>query len=324
MSVSATPRPLILVADDNPAKRAFVRACLAELDAELVQVEDGVAALDACRRQEFAVLILDINMPGLDGFELARRLSEDPVLRETPIIFQTATYFDELSQIRGYGAGAVDYLMEPVKPAILRSKVRVFLDLFRGKQQLKLEVEERKRQEEIARHLASHDALTGLPNRVLFVDRLQGAMQRAERQRSACAMCYVDIDDFKPVNDTHGHHAGDALLVAFAARLRDGVRREDTVARLGGDEFAVVLEQPVRGADALAKVEKLAAQMLAPYRLVLPNCEKALTVTVSVSVGIALYPDHAGSVDALLRAADRAMYVAKARGKGRCELASAG
>ena len=199
----------------------------------------------------------------------------------------------------------------------------MFVELFRGRQLLKREVEERKRQEELARHLASHDALTGLPNRVLFMDRLAGAMLRAERQGTSCALCYMDLDDFKPVNDRYGHHAGDALLKAFAARLRDGVRKEDTAARLGGDEFAVVLEQPVIASDAQAKLESLVLRLQEPYRLQLQD-HGEVEVRIGASVGIALHPGHGGAVDDLVRAADRAMYAAKGQGKGRCVLAASG
>jgi len=169
----------------------------------------------------------------MDGFEVAEFLSQEERSRDTPIIFVTAAYADDMNRVRGYGSGAVDYIVKPINDVILLSKVRVFLELYRGKQelrrllaeldlrnrQLQTEIAERQRLEELARHQATHDALTGLPNRLLFLDRLEKSIARAQRRGSPCALFYIDIDDFKPVNDHHGHQAGDELLKAVAQRM---------------------------------------------------------------------------------------------------------
>jgi diguanylate cyclase (GGDEF)-like protein/PAS domain S-box-containing protein len=168
-------------------------------------------------------------------------------------------------------------------------------------QRLRLEASLR---EERARyqHLAGHDPLTDLPNRRLFQDRLEQALTRAARRGTRVGLVYVDLDDFKRVNDAYGHAAGDELLRAVARRLEDTVRAEDTVARLGGDEFAVVLAEIAGPADAPSVSAKLREAMAAPFEL-----EEA-TVRLRASVGHAVHPDDGGDADTLMRAADAAMY----------------
>jgi len=192
---------------------------------------------------------------------------------------------------------------------------RTDAELARRNRELEQEIAERKLAEARAAHLASHDSLTGLPNRRLFLDRLQNAISRAARQGGNFALFYIDVDRFKPVNDLHGHHAGDALLQAIAGRLALAVREVDMVARLGGDEFSAIMEGPIDGQSAAMMAERLSAGVGASYRLALPDQPQPLDVEIGVSVGIALFPRHAGDLDGLVRAADTAMYRAKAAGR---------
>jgi diguanylate cyclase (GGDEF)-like protein/PAS domain S-box-containing protein len=166
------------------------------------------------------------------------------------------------------------------------------------------DITERKRAEEALEHQALHDGLTGLPNRLLLQDRLTQAIRMAERDGRTFALCVIDLDRFKDVNDTLGHLAGDQLLQEVAWRLRNALRASDTVARLGGDEFAVVLPDADMSAATLA-AEKIVEALGAS--LVLEGHE----VAVGASVGIAVYPENGGDSDTLLRRADVAMYVAK-------------
>ncbi|MNN48701.1 Diguanylate cyclase DosC [compost metagenome] len=159
------------------------------------------------------------------------------------------------------------------------------------------------------RHLAMHDMLTGLPNRALFMDRLESAHHRATRHGGMFALVYVDVDRFKEVNDTWGHAAGDAMLVELAARLRGTLRENDTVARLGGDEFALVLEELEDMQDAERLLERVRAALLSPMQYLRDGEEIALSV--SASIGLAAYPADGAEVDALLHAADQAMYLIK-------------
>src|SRR6185436_15107509 len=152
---------------------------------------------------------------------------------------------------------------------------------------------------------ALHDALTGLPNRGLFRDRVEHGLRLAARDETHFAVMLIDLDRFKDVNDTLGHHHGDELLRGLADRLRAALRECDTVARLGGDEFAVVLPGVGHGEDALALAEKLRALMEEPF----PS--GGMMLEVGASVGIAIYPRDGADADTLLRHADVAMYQAK-------------
>ncbi|MGQ0508973.1 MAG: diguanylate cyclase domain-containing protein [Betaproteobacteria bacterium] len=155
--------------------------------------------------------------------------------------------------------------------------------------------------------VAHHDSLTGLPNRLLFNDRLQQALAQAKRNSRQFALLYLDLDRFKPVNDSFGHAIGDELLVNAGARLLRQVRESDTVARIGGDEFAVILADVARRDDAEAVARKIAAAIAAPFQL----DDRRRRVEIGTSVGIAVYPADAQDADALVKFADRAMYRAK-------------
>jgi diguanylate cyclase (GGDEF)-like protein/PAS domain S-box-containing protein len=177
------------------------------------------------------------------------------------------------------------------------------------------DITDRKRVEEALQSVAQSDALTGLPNRTLFNDRLEHALARGRRSGQKVALLYLDIDRFKRINDTLGHAAGDALLREFAGRLRGCVRGTDTVARLGGDEFVVLLDGVVDELVATQVAEKVLAAMRAPIRA------EGQEVGITTSVGVGLSAEDT-TADALLRAADMALYEAKAAGRDTFRLAS--
>jgi diguanylate cyclase (GGDEF)-like protein len=174
------------------------------------------------------------------------------------------------------------------------------------------DISERKVMEERFKYMAQNDALTGLPNRALFLDRLAQAIARARRHKQPMALMFLDVDHFKGVNDTLGHAAGDELLRTFAERLKGCVRRTDTVARLGGDEFTIILEDLKAEQDSATVAKKIAAALLPPIKL----AEREVTITSSI--GIANYFDAASSElspGSLLEQADQALYAAKRRGR---------
>jgi diguanylate cyclase (GGDEF)-like protein/PAS domain S-box-containing protein len=174
-----------------------------------------------------------------------------------------------------------------------------------------VDISERKRVEARVQYLALHDALTGLANRVLFFDRLNSAIAAAHRKGGAFALLYLDLDDFKPINDTYGHEAGDLALRNVAERLRDCVRENDTVARLGGDEFILLVSDAFEETAAVTVAEKVIAELTRP--LPIEGCQHLL----GCSIGIALYPRDGEDADGLMRHADAAMYGAKRLGKNR-------
>ncbi len=172
-----------------------------------------------------------------------------------------------------------------------------------------LDITERKRMEEAIWHEANYDALTGLPNRRLFRDRLREEIKRAQRHSGQIALLFIDLDRFKEVNDTLGHEVGDLLLIEAADRLRNVGRASDTVSRLGGDEFVVILPELDDKSVAGKVAQEIIEQMLQPFEL------EGKQAYVSASVGIAFYPDDSSEIDTLLSYADQAMYAAKAHGR---------
>lgn len=171
------------------------------------------------------------------------------------------------------------------------------------------DITERREAAERMRHMAHYDTLTDLPNRALFADRLQQALASAQRYQTHMALMFVDLDLFKHINDTLGHHIGDLLLQEVARRMLECVRSSDTVARIGGDEFVVLLNDIATGADALLVAETIRHTLCQPLLL------EGHAVDISSSIGIALYPDHASSQDDLINHADTAMYAAKESGR---------
>ena len=172
------------------------------------------------------------------------------------------------------------------------------------------EITERKAMEERLARMAQFDTLTELPNRALFDDRLKHAIAQAKRDGTWLALMSIDLDRFKPVNDTHGHHVGDLLLQAVARRMQDCVRESDSVGRIGGDEFFILLPVIDHAADALTVAEKVRDALSRPFAL-----EDTQAIGISSSIGITLYPDHGDDTRLLYRYADQAMYRAKAQGR---------
>jgi diguanylate cyclase (GGDEF)-like protein len=325
-------RPKVLVVDDYEPNRMIYRDALMRIpDVEVIEASNGHEALELARTGGFAMYLLDINMPDMDGFEVAsmlRQLSEgEPI----PIVFATSEADSRQYQLRGYRMGATDFVgSAPLRTEILAQKARFFLRMYlhrqellrsveavqRENQELQAKLEETLRQQEKLRAQATHDALTNLPNRALFQDRLHAAVARARRSSQHVALAYIDLDGFKAVNDSNGHATGDALLVAVANRLLKSLRETDTVARLGGDEFGMVIE----GLDSVGGAEYVAAKIYAALiqPLVLPSeaQQRPITLRPDASIGLAVYPEHARDASELLVRADMTMYDAKRSGGG--------
>jgi diguanylate cyclase (GGDEF)-like protein len=179
------------------------------------------------------------------------------------------------------------------------------------------DITERKKGEEVVWRRANYDELTGLPNRRLFDDRLKQSLVHAARNRNSMAVLFIDLDEFKPVNDRYGHQAGDELLKQVASRMTLCLRGEDTVARQGGDEFVVMLATTHTEHDALAVADKLLAALHTPFQI------DGDILNIGASIGVALFPRHGETAETLLEKADAAMYAAKAAGRHRVRLYSA-
>ena len=324
MTAILEQRPKILIADDHRPNLIAMRRLLAGIDADVIEAMTGNDVLAAALDHEFALILLDVQMPDMNGFEAATLLAGEERTRSTPIIFVTASHADDVNRLRGYSFGAVDYITKPLNEVILLSKVRVFLELYRNKvalrsalsdlsernRQLEREIVERRSAEEQVRHLAHHDGLTGLANRLLFMARLEAAIARSRADHTTFALAYLDIDGFKPINDSHGHQAGDDLLRLVANRLRNGLRYNETVARFGGDEFALILDIEDARAAA-ARANSIARTVFEPYDVQSRTGAGNVNVHIRGSIGVALYPQHGDDSEAMIHAADSAMYAAK-------------
>jgi len=331
-------RPRILVVDDNETNRLILTEILAD-GFELYVASSGEECLGIAVEVEPDLVLLDIMMPGIDGYETCRRLRQIPELRYTKVIMVSAKAM--LSErLRGYEAGADDYVTKPFDDAEMLSKIRVFLrlksteetnetisalnrELEELNERLASEVSRRRRAEAQLRHDALHDVLTDLPNRALLLDRAQRCLVRTREDTSfGFSILCLDVDDFKVVNDSLGHRVGDAVLVEISRRILSAVRTGDvavrnsdtTTARMGGDEFVVLLEGTHRSSDA-----ELVAQRIRE-RVSCPILVDGLTIKPQVSIGIAVSgPDYENEVE-IIRDADTALYHAKSQGKNRIAL----
>ena len=322
----------VLVADDREHNRLIYRDCLREIrDLEIVEANGGQRALELAREHDFAMFLLDINMPDMDGFELASRLREEPRAEATPIVFVTSETTDKPYLMRGYRMGAVDFMVSaPVHGEILVQKARVFLQIFRKRQelqgivhrvrhentQLHTRLEEFVREQEALRAQAAHDELTQLPNRALFLDRLAAASARARRARQRFALAYVDLEGLKAVNDRHGKATGDALIVSIAQRLSKTLRATDTVARVGSDKFALLFENLGSRADAARVAQKAYHAITEAARLRSESDRVDVQIRTGASIGVAIHPDHATEDDDLLVLAELTQYAVKQAGGG--------
>jgi diguanylate cyclase (GGDEF)-like protein len=338
--------PKVLLVNDDAASLFALESLLMgptrKHEYELLTATSGHEALRQVLTHEFAVILLDVNMPGMDGFETAAAIHSHPRSSSVPIIFITAHYADEMHRLEGYRKGAADYLFTPVIPQVLQTKVGVFVeltkknlelvakteelsalyqdlrvqrlqDLERINRDLELEVAERKLAEQRAHELSIRDPLTGLVNRRSLIQQLEHAVAYADRHGGEFALLFLDLDQFKSVNDKLGHEAGDELLRQVAARLLAAVRASDVVARLGGDEFVVLLEGKGASANAARVARKIEQAHQLPFEI---DGNRVLT---STSIGIGLYPQDADSAATLMRNADTAMYHAKQHRRGSIE-----
>lgn len=252
-------------------------------------------------KHRFDLILLDLNMPGMDGFEVMEQLKQIEVDGYLPVLAITA---QPRFKIAALEAGARDFITKPYDLVEVRQRIHNILEV----RLLYKQVAEYAR---IHKELALHDALTGLPNRRLLLDRLITLLLHAKRSQQRIAVMYLDLDGFKAVNDIYGHDCGDKLLIMAAERLRYAAREEDTIARLGGDEFMIVIGDITDLRDIDRPATNIIRELSAPYLI------DAARIEVTASIGISFYPDDSLDVDGLIRRADQALYEAKNAGKNR-------
>jgi len=286
--------PVILIADDDPSIRLVLKHSMEQSGYHVIEAANGLEAVQAAIRQIPDLILMDAVMPEMDGFRATEEIKKLTEFLTTPILMATSLD-DDQSIARAFDVGACDYITKPFNWSVL--KHRTTRMLFAADAERKI------------RHLAYHDALTGLPNRMLFMDRIDQAISRAQRENGKFAILYIDIDHFKVINDSMGHAAGDQLLNIVSQRLTEVLRKTDTIARLGGDEFTIIIED-LEEAESVALVAK---NILATLDKPIELFEKE--VHIGGSIGIALYPQDGENFGTLLKNSDTAMYKAKELGR---------
>ena len=298
-SAESNPRPRLLIVDDQPLNIRFFHEIF-RADHDVFLATSGADALAFCETTLPDLILLDVVMPGLDGYEVCRRLKADPRTCEIPVIFVTAQS-DATEEEDGLAAGAVDFIAKSASANVMRARVGTLIAL--------------KRQSDLLRELARVDALTGLANRRHFDEFLVTEWRRCTRSVTPLALILIDLDHFKGFNDHYGHQAGDTCLQEVSACLKGAfTRSHDLVARYGGEEFVCVLpETSGEGAEAKARSLESAVRALAiPHE---KNAVHGGIVTISAGVAVAV-PAVGDDTTALMLCADRALYMAKHAGRG--------
>ena len=285
----------VLIIDDSPDALALAKARLAPEGVDIICADGGRTGLDVATRQRPDLILLDLDMPDLSGFDVCRALKADSELYTIPIIFLSGSGTAE-DKITGLDLGAVDYVTKPFDAFELRARVRAAL---RTKHLQDLLVER-----------ARIDPLTGLANRGAFSDRLEQEWARTQRHGAALSLIICDVDRFKQLNDTRGHMAGDRALCEVAKALAGQCRQNDLPTRYGGDEFVIIVPEET-AANALHLAERCRRAIEAIDLEAGPDAGG-----VTASFGVA---DASGTASpyALIRQADEALYRAKAAGRNR-------
>jgi len=288
----------VLLVDDNADKRQLLTVALEAAGYGVHTATDGVEGLAAVEALQPDLIITDVMMPNMDGYEMARRVRANPVTRFIPIIIQTSARNAAGDARRGAEVGALGYITDPTDLGLLLARARTLLDF--------------KNYLDSCEEAAFTDHLTGLANRRRFERQLEREVARTHRYGRPFCLLMLDIDHFKQVNDTHGHEAGDEALRRLAIALQAGTRGIDTVARIGGEEFALVLPE-TDAARGLEVAERL--------RQEIKEAEIPEAGHITVSIGLAECTDAYGDARELFSAADAALYEAKRLGRDRVQCA---
>lgn len=295
---------IILLVDDDESNLKLLEAMLFSNDYVVRSATGGREALASVEEQLPDLILLDIMMPDIDGFEVMRRLKASPRTCLIPIILITALKDRDL-RIKSLDEGGTEFLSKPVERAELLIRVK---NVLKVKEYQDFLLSHNATLDERIQWLAHFDALTGLPNRALINDRANFAIRMARRRHVQLAIMYLDLDHFKNVNDSLGHDIGDKLLKKMAECLKSLVREQDTLSRQGGDEFILVL--PDTNANGAARLAERLLEAVAQRFQV-----DQYVLSITTSIGISMFPDNGEDFESLCKNADIAMYRAKSDGR---------
>ena len=293
-------RPRIVVADDDRLSAMVIAAALRS-EFDVVLASTGAEVLDRVAAGDIDLILLDVMMPDLDGFEVCRRLKDHSQSAKIPVIFVTS--LEETSdETHGFAVGGVDYIMKPIRPSVVRARVHTHVELKRSRDALE--------------RLAAVDPLTGIANRRAFDATLQQEWRRSQRSRRWLSLALLDVDHFKQFNDRHGHLAGDERLRTIATSLAESTQRGgELTARYGGEEFALIL--PDLDPAMMQSNMRVVMNHVAFVRPSATTPSSHETITVSIGAISIVAPREAKETSALATA-DTLLYQAKASGRDCC------
>lgn len=308
----------ILVVDDLEDNLIATQALLQRPGLEVLIAPSAARALELLHDHEVALALLDVRMPEVDGFALAEQMRSGERTRSVPIIFITGNAIERSRTFRGYEAGAVDFLLKPLDPRVLESKVGVFVELYQQRRQLRERNAELERLLRVNEAMAAElrqahgkavqealtDVLTGVPNRRHILQLGEAMLVDRRRPMQPVSLAILDLDHFKAINDTHGHNTGDAVLRGFCAHVGGQMRPPYVLGRLGGEEFLLLMPGTAL-VDALGTLERVRRTLQAPG-----------DVACTFSAGLA-QARPGETLDAAMERADEALYRAKQGGRNR-------
>ncbi len=292
-------RQRILIVDDTKLNNQIMKDILGN-DYDILVSTTGEEGLALAASESIDLILLDVEMPGMNGYEVCRKLKQNPYTQNIPVIFVSAAN-DVQHETEGLEIGAIDYIIKPSNPAIIRARVKNHLEL--------------KKYRDILERISLIDGLTGIANRRHFDQTLEKEWRRALRQEDIVSLALIDIDFFKKYNDFYGHLAGDKCLQKVGSILKESLKRaSDLGARYGGEEFAILLPSTAKE-GALTVAERICDNI---EELRIPHEMSKVAKHITVSIGVAAIRPEADKIPSdLIRQADSALYQAKNAGRNR-------
>ena len=282
----------ILIADDDPSIRLLLKHILLAEGYSVIELNNGSDVMDYCTEHDIDLAIVDIVMPDIDGIEVCRQIHEH--YTDPPPVLMITALDDDTSVENAFSAGAIDYVTKPINWSVFKNRVKRIVSAEQSRKTIQ--------------KLEHHDRLTGLPNRILLLDRLESAIYRAKRNKTLVALIMIDIDNFKLINETLGHDHGDMLLQSVADKIQSVIRDTDTLSRVGSDEFCLIIEN-IEGIEDVAHFAEYFSTIL-EHSMTLGE----VNVHIKTSMGVTVYPQDGEDVGTLMKNADVALYKSKESG----------